>query len=141
MHSVTGAERLKFTGGATLATARIEDVASELEAARCRTIEHNHTIQFQYPDARCGSEHLTYVYYHASLIYSHRVLSDYASSEEPYSLFWRFHFGSPRPPYEEDIFRSRSGLATPCCRDRESGRVGQTECNRTSTVRSDSGDW
>ncbi|KAF7596938.1 hypothetical protein BBP40_011984 [Aspergillus hancockii] len=104
-HSVTRAERLKVTRGSTFATARIEDVSGELEAARGRTIEHNQTIRFQDPDARCDFEHLTYMYSHASLIYSHRVLSDYAPSENLIrGSLSRCHPGSPPSPHGRAYF-------------------------------------
>ncbi|KAF5860199.1 hypothetical protein ETB97_001842 [Aspergillus alliaceus] len=81
IHSVTRAERLKFTRDSNGSAVCVGDITRELEAARCRTLAQIQTIQFQDQDARHDFEHLTHMYYHASLIYSHRVLSDYASSE------------------------------------------------------------
>lgn len=81
MHSVTKAERLKVIGESTIYGSGIEDVKSEIEIAKHKTIQLSHTIQFSSPGARQDFEHLTYMYYHASLIYSHHVLSDAISSE------------------------------------------------------------
>ncbi|OGM49178.1 hypothetical protein ABOM_004134 [Aspergillus bombycis] len=79
MHSVTRAERLQFSGSSDTETTRVEDVVDEIETARGRALQLNQIMRFQYPDARHDFEHLTHIYYHASLIYSHRVLSDFAS--------------------------------------------------------------
>ncbi|GMG53448.1 unnamed protein product [Aspergillus oryzae var. brunneus] len=82
MHCVTRAERINFSGSPNTETTRVEDVVGEIETARDRALQLNHIIRFQYPDARHDFEHLTHMYYHASLIYSHRVLSDPAPSQE-----------------------------------------------------------
>ncbi|KAB8232391.1 Zn(II)2Cys6 transcription factor [Aspergillus alliaceus] len=80
----------KFTRDSNGSAVCVGDITRELEAARCRTLAQIQTIQFQDQDARHDFEHLTHMYYHASLIYSHRVLSDYASSEEYFAqdLVW-----------------------------------------------------
>lgn len=81
MHSVTKAERLKVIGESNIQESGIEDVKRDVEAAKRKTIQLSHTIQFSSSGAKRDFEHLTYMYYHASLIYSHRVLSDVISFE------------------------------------------------------------
>ncbi|KAE8164385.1 fungal-specific transcription factor domain-containing protein [Aspergillus tamarii] len=82
MHCVTRAERINFSGSSNTETTQVEDVVSEIGTARDRALQLNQIIRFHYPDARHDFEHLTHMYYHASLIYSHRVLSDPAASKD-----------------------------------------------------------
>ncbi|KAE8371738.1 fungal-specific transcription factor domain-containing protein [Aspergillus bertholletiae] len=82
MHSVTRAERIKFSGNSLIRVTRVEDIVGEIETARGRALQLNQTMRFHSPDARDDFEHLTHMYYHASLIYSHRVLSDSTGSHD-----------------------------------------------------------
>ncbi|KAE8151350.1 fungal-specific transcription factor domain-containing protein [Aspergillus avenaceus] len=81
IQTITRAERLRYTSANT-ATIWIEDIARELEAARGLTLQTKEVMQFQYREAREDFVHLTHMYYYASLIYAHRVLSEYVHSED-----------------------------------------------------------
>ncbi|KAG2411864.1 hypothetical protein HFD88_009420 [Aspergillus terreus] len=81
-HSVTQVERIKFTTGSNPQTLQLEDVKEEIEVAKQRTLHLSQAIQFSSPAAQRDFAHLTCMYYHASLIYSQRVLADDVSSQE-----------------------------------------------------------
>ncbi|GAB1211477.1 hypothetical protein ATERTT37_000592 [Aspergillus terreus] len=81
-HSVTQVERIKFTTGSNPQTLHLEDVKEEIEVAKQRTLHLSQAIQFSSPAAQRDFAHLTCMYYHASLIYSQRVLADDVSSQE-----------------------------------------------------------
>ncbi|GES66081.1 hypothetical protein ATEIFO6365_0013004900 [Aspergillus terreus] len=81
-HSVTQVERVKFTTGSNPQTLQLEDVKEEIEVAKQRTLHLSQAIQFSSPAAQRDFAHLTCMYYHASLIYSQRVLADDVSSQE-----------------------------------------------------------
>ncbi|KAH8427170.1 Zn(II)2Cys6 transcription factor [Aspergillus melleus] len=76
MHAVTRAERLRSTPWLNSNIPRLEEVFDETEAAKYKIIQMGQTMEFKSSEARCDFEYLVYMYYHAILIYSHRVLSD-----------------------------------------------------------------
>ena len=82
MHTVTRAERLKSANHLSPEIPRIEEILAENEAAKCRMIQLGQTLVFKSPEARRDFEYLVYMYYHATLIYSHRVLSEASPPEE-----------------------------------------------------------
>lgn len=82
MHTVTRAERLKSANRPYSEIPRIEDVLAENEAAKTRMIQLGQTLVFKSSEAQRDFEYLVYMYYHATLIYSHRVLSEPAPPEE-----------------------------------------------------------
>jgi hypothetical protein len=86
MHTTTRAERLKFRNRSDSQTPRIEDVIRELEAARSRAIEFSQAMEFRSHEVRRNFQYLIHIYYHASLIYSLRVLSDGVSFEDHIQL-------------------------------------------------------
>ncbi|KAL4890843.1 fungal-specific transcription factor domain-containing protein [Aspergillus ambiguus] len=83
-HSVTKVERVKFTTGSNPQpyTLRLDAVRAEIELAKQRTLHLSQAIPFSSPTAQRDFAHLTCMYYHASLIYSHQVLADDASAQE-----------------------------------------------------------
>ncbi|KAL5361894.1 fungal-specific transcription factor domain-containing protein [Aspergillus floccosus] len=81
-HSVTQVERIKFTTGSNPQTLQLEAVKDEIEVAKQRTLYLSQAIQFSSPAAQRDFAHLTCMYYHASLIYSQRVLADDVLSQE-----------------------------------------------------------
>ena len=82
MHTVTRAERLKSANRPSSEIPQIEDILAENEAAKTRMIELSQTLVFKSQEARRDFEYLVYMYYHATQIYIHRVLSQTASPEE-----------------------------------------------------------
>ncbi|RJE21502.1 hypothetical protein PHISCL_06164 [Aspergillus sclerotialis] len=82
MHTVTRAERLKSANHLSSEIPRIEDILAENEAAKARMMQLGQTLVFKSAGARHDFEYLVYMYYHATLIYSHRVLSENTPPEE-----------------------------------------------------------
>lgn len=76
MHALMRAERLKYTSCSALDVARIEDITFQIKTAKSRMIQLGQRIEFRSPEARRDFEYLVYMYYHATLIYSRRVLAD-----------------------------------------------------------------
>ncbi|KAI9043512.1 Zn(II)2Cys6 transcription factor [Aspergillus affinis] len=81
IHAVTRAERLRSTPWLNSNIPRLSEVLDETEAAKDKIIQMGQTMEFKSSSARCDFEYLVYMYYHAILIYSHRVLSDDPSDE------------------------------------------------------------
>ncbi|KAF9890752.1 hypothetical protein FE257_005621 [Aspergillus nanangensis] len=85
MQTVTRAERLKYSTSQPASQSTpigIGPIISQIEAAKAKMIQLGETIEFKSVDARRDFECLVYMYYHATLIYSHRVLAESPSSEE-----------------------------------------------------------
>ncbi|RAH40576.1 Zn(II)2Cys6 transcription factor [Aspergillus brunneoviolaceus CBS 621.78] len=88
MQTVTRAEREKHAGNPDAILPTLEDMMEEIDAAKSRTLLLSQRIQFRSADAQRDFDHLSSMYYHACLIYSHRVLGD-SSAEEPCILLSR----------------------------------------------------
>ncbi|PLB44398.1 hypothetical protein P170DRAFT_480163 [Aspergillus steynii IBT 23096] len=81
IHAITRAERLRSAPSLKSELPRLEEVFDETVAAKDKIIHMGHTMEFKSSEARCDFEYLVYMYYHAILIYSQRVLSDNPSEE------------------------------------------------------------
>ncbi|OJJ41944.1 hypothetical protein ASPWEDRAFT_179614 [Aspergillus wentii DTO 134E9] len=83
IHSVTRAERVMYTTGSQPDPTSLADIVAEIERAKTRTTQSGQAVLFKSHAAQCDFVHLVSMYYHASLIYSHRVLSTDDGASEP----------------------------------------------------------
>ncbi|KAJ5794069.1 hypothetical protein N7457_000668 [Penicillium paradoxum] len=80
---ITHLERLKFRSGPTAQYAscdQVQDIHSQIESARMGMMRLSGTIHFTSEAERQGFELVVWMYYHATLIYSHQALSEDFSS-------------------------------------------------------------
>ncbi|BCS00661.1 Zn(II)2Cys6 transcription factor [Aspergillus luchuensis] len=82
MHSVTRAERQTYTTQPVSHPVPIESTLLDIEIAKARMMQMSHTIKFKSDQARQDFECLVDMFYHATLIYTHRVFSDSVSPDE-----------------------------------------------------------
>ncbi|GKZ27295.1 hypothetical protein AbraIFM66951_012132 [Aspergillus brasiliensis] len=82
MHSVTRAEREKYTMQCSSQSIPIEFTLLDIEFAKAQMIQMSDTIKFRSVQARHDFECLVHMFYHATLIYTHRVLSDSTSPDD-----------------------------------------------------------
>ncbi|GLA01258.1 hypothetical protein AnigIFM60653_011507 [Aspergillus niger] len=82
MHSVTRAERQTHTMQSISQPVPIESTLLDIEFAKARMMQMSHTIKFKTVQARHDFECLVHMFYHATLIYTHRVFSDSVSPDE-----------------------------------------------------------
>ncbi|KAJ5516891.1 hypothetical protein N7527_008451 [Penicillium freii] len=80
---ITRLERLKFCSGSIKQTSSygpIQDIQSQIESARNSMMRLSKSIHFSSEQDQHGFELVVWMYYHATLIYNHRALSDDATA-------------------------------------------------------------
>ncbi|KAL4897265.1 fungal-specific transcription factor domain-containing protein [Aspergillus ambiguus] len=82
MHIVTRAERLAYTTQSMSQIAPIEYTILDIKAAKARMMQLSQIIEFKSTQGRRDFECLVDMFYHATLIYSHRVLANNLASEQ-----------------------------------------------------------
>ncbi|KAE8148099.1 fungal-specific transcription factor domain-containing protein [Aspergillus avenaceus] len=82
IHTVTRAERQAHLSQPTSQTTPIENIILEIDAAKTKMIQHSQTIQFKSAPEHHDFNRLINMFYHATLIYAHRVLSTTPTAEE-----------------------------------------------------------
>ena len=81
IHRVTQIERAAYDQRSTVDPTQIEETIREVEVARHRMAQLGQKIHLQGCHAQQDFQHLICIFYHASLIYSYRVLTNDSSSD------------------------------------------------------------
>jgi hypothetical protein len=80
IHRVTRIERVAYDQGSSVDPTQIENIIGEVDAARQRMAQLGQKMHLQGCHAQ-DFQHLVYIFYHASLIYSYQVLKNDSSGD------------------------------------------------------------
>ncbi|KAJ5317764.1 hypothetical protein N7508_002272 [Penicillium antarcticum] len=81
IHRVTRIERVTHDKGADVTPIQVKDIIFEVEAAKQRMVHLSQNIHLQGCHVRQDFQHLICIFYHASLIYTYRLLTNDSISD------------------------------------------------------------
>ncbi|KAJ5775587.1 uncharacterized protein N7511_000598 [Penicillium nucicola] len=81
IHRVTQIERVAYDRRTNVEPSQIQDIIFEVEAARQRMAHLGQKLHLQNYHVQQDFQHLVYIFYHASLIYTYRVLRNDSATD------------------------------------------------------------